>query len=103
MCARTLREHDFAARIGGEYFTFLLPETDLDGASTIAERLCRELETLPIPESDDSIYVTASFGDTEARPETDSVETFLARADRALYSAKRIGRNRVHTEPSKSG
>ena len=102
-CARTLREYDFAARIGGEEFTVLLPETDLDGASIIAERLRCELETIAIVEGEDSIYVTASFGVTEVYPETDSVETFLARADRALYSAKRSGRNRVRTEPSKSG
>ena len=98
LCGRSQRGHDFAARIGGEEFTVLLPETDLDGAAIVAERLRRALEHMPLAESGDSFCVTASFGVTEASAETDSVETLLARADRALYSAKRAGRNRVTIE-----
>ena len=75
-----------------------MPETDLDSAAIVAERLRCELEHMPIPESGDSLYVTASFGVTEASAETDNVETLLARADRALYSAKHSGRNRVTIE-----
>jgi diguanylate cyclase (GGDEF)-like protein/PAS domain S-box-containing protein len=96
--SRIQRRYDFVARIGGEEFTVVLPETDLDGAVTVAERLRRELERMPIPESGDSVSVTASLGVTEARPTTDNVETFLARADRALYSAKRSGRNCIAIE-----
>ena len=98
LCGRSQRRHDLAARIGGEEFTVLLPETNLDGAAIVAERLRCELEHMPIAESGDSLDVTASFGVTEASAETDNVETFLARADRALYSAKRGGRNRVTIE-----
>ena len=98
LCGRIQRRHDFAARIGGEEFVVLLPETDLDGAAIVAERLRCELEHMPIPESGDSLYVTASFGVAEASAETDTVETFLARADRALYSAKHSGRNGVTIE-----
>ena len=78
----------------------LLPDTDLDGAVILAKRLRCELEHIPIPETGDSLYVTASFGVTEASAETDNVETLLARADRALYSAKRSVRNRVTIEAS---
>lgn len=95
LCTRTLREYDVAARIGGEEFTILLPETDLDGAGIMAERLRHQLESMPITESGDSFYITASSGVSQARSETDNVDTFLARADRALYKAKRSGRNRV--------
>ena len=98
LCGRIQRRHDFAARIGGEEFVVLLPETDLDSAAILAERLRCQLEQMPIPESRDSLYVTASLGVTETSAETDTVETFLARADRALYSAKRSGRNRVTIE-----
>jgi diguanylate cyclase (GGDEF)-like protein len=98
LCSRIQRRHDFVARIGGEEFTVVLPETELDGAVTVAERLRRELEGMPIPEGGDSVYVTASLGVTEACTETDNVETFLARADRGAYRAKRSGRNRVAME-----
>jgi diguanylate cyclase (GGDEF)-like protein/PAS domain S-box-containing protein len=95
LCGRTLREQDFAARIGGEEFIILLPETGVEGAQTLAERLRGELSQTPIPVGTDSVYVTASFGVTQARPDRDTVERFLARADRALYEAKNRGRNRT--------
>ena len=98
LCGRIQRRHDFAARLGGDEFVVLLPETDLNSAAGVAERLRYELEHMPILASGDSFYVTVSLGVTEVCPETDDVETFLARADRALYSAKRGGRNRVAIE-----
>lgn len=97
LCGRSLREQDFAARIGGEEFTILLPETGLKGAQILAERLRAELAATPIPLERESAYVTASFGVTEARPADDTAESFLARADRGLYAAKNAGRNRTET------
>ncbi len=99
LCAHTLRENDLAGRIGGEEFTLLLPETDRGGAARVAERLRRELAAMAIPDGGDGVcHVTASFGLAEARPEPDSVDSLLARADHALYSAKRSGRNRIASE-----
>ena len=98
LCTQIQRRHDFAARIGGDEFAVLLPETNLNSAAGVAERLRYALEHMPILASGDSFYVTVSLGVTEVCPETDDVETFLARADRGLYSAKRGGRNRVAME-----
>lgn len=99
LCGEALREQDFAARIGGEEFTILLPETTLDGAATLAERLRQRLAAHAIAVDGGSLHVTASFGVTEARPVEDSVESFLARADRGLYEAKDGGRNRLCRKP----
>ncbi len=98
LCSGAQRGSDFAARIGGEEFAVLLPETELDGAAVVAERLRHALAGTAIPTSGDSVYVTASFGVSGARTETDRIETLLARADHALYSAKRSGRNQVARE-----
>jgi len=100
LCRQTLREQDFAARIGGEEFTILLPETGIDGAYALAERLRQRLAATPIAIDGSSVHVTASFGVSEARPEDDTVDSLLARVDRALYAAKEAGRDRVRRMPA---
>ncbi|MDX1588776.1 MAG: diguanylate cyclase [Oleiphilaceae bacterium] len=102
LCQKTLREQDMAARIGGEEFVLLLPETGLDGARTLAERLREELAGTAIRAAGADIPVTASMGVVEALPETEALGSLLARADRALYRAKGEGRNRVHTDRGSS-
>ncbi|SES15512.1 PAS domain S-box-containing protein/diguanylate cyclase (GGDEF) domain-containing protein [Vreelandella subterranea] len=85
-----LRGQDFAARIGGEEFALLMPKTAIDEASNALERLRQAIEVYhwqPVP-------ITVSLGVTSYLPE-DTSETLLARADRALYTAKREGRNRL--------
>jgi diguanylate cyclase (GGDEF)-like protein len=97
--AELLRAHgrdvDVAARLGGEEFAVLLPETGLEGASAVAERLRRSLAEQRIRIGDAvEVTVTASFGVAELE-EGQSVDNLLRAADTALYRAKELGKNRV--------
>lgn len=89
------RSADFAARIGGEEFAILLPETDLDGARKMADRIRMQLQESSIPHADSRVaaHLTASVGIAIAGNETPAA--FVSRADRALYAAKRDGRDRT--------
>jgi diguanylate cyclase (GGDEF)-like protein len=86
-----LSEPDRAYRYGGEEFCLLLADTDLAGALALAERV-REQVMLPFEGAMQAL--TASFGVTAWQPE-DAFDSLLHRADRALYTAKNRGRNRV--------
>ncbi len=97
----TIRENDFAARDGGEEFMVLLPGDDTDGARLVAEKLRSTIETLRIPGLEQGI--TASFGVASFPEDAANREELLRKADRALYSAKRAGRNRVHTASDPEG
>jgi diguanylate cyclase (GGDEF)-like protein len=89
------RDVDVAARLGGEEFAVLLPETELRGAAAGAERLCAALAQLRIwLGSGQQVSVTASFGVAELT-EGQSWEDLLRVADDALYRAKAEGKNRV--------
>jgi diguanylate cyclase (GGDEF)-like protein len=88
---RTIRESDAASRWGGEEFLVFCPETRIDGATSLAEKLRANIES---NEFNDVGYKTASFG--IARVEHgDTVKSLISRADEALYSAKSSGKNRV--------
>jgi diguanylate cyclase (GGDEF)-like protein len=92
------RTSDLVARYGGEEFTVILPNTNRFGAMIIAETIQTQIENLQIPhsQSDVSEFVTVSIGIASQIPSrNDSVETIIAKADRALYLAKAQGRNRV--------
>jgi len=91
----TLRLSDIRCRYGGEEFLIVLPETGLAGALRAAENLKRQFENAALPVAGDHVSVTASFGVTEVTPADAQATTVLARADSALYEAKRLGRNRV--------
>ena len=95
-----LRHGDVLGRLGGEEFAIILPNSTLDSAAQLAERLRQHIEQthFPLPGSDASIKLTISLGVTAFHPETDTVDTLLIRADHALYAAKRNGRNRVEVE-----
>jgi diguanylate cyclase (GGDEF)-like protein len=89
---------DSTARYGGEEFVALLPDTDLEGASALAERIRTAVETLAIPHSASSISknVTVSLGVATMHTELlSSPEQFIGLADEAMYDAKKGGRNRV--------
>jgi diguanylate cyclase len=88
---------DTAARHGGEEFAVLLPDTPLAGAGHLAEKIRADLERCRIKRGDSGelvAHITASFGVATYRV-GEAVESFVARADDALYSSKKQGRNRV--------
>jgi diguanylate cyclase (GGDEF)-like protein len=89
------RAGDGICRFGGEEFLILCPDTDLEGARLLANRLRQGLEDLSLCFRDYSGPVTASFGVALARSGLARVEDLLNAADRALYQAKGEGRNRV--------
>ncbi|HYH20749.1 MAG TPA: sensor domain-containing diguanylate cyclase [Azospirillum sp.] len=90
-----LRPQDLVARFGGEEFAVLLPETDRNGALAIAERLRAEAEGLRGDGVPPEVGVTVSIGVSEIDKAERTPDLALSRADRALYAAKRAGRNRV--------
>lgn len=92
----TVRDSDLAGRWGGEEFVLLLPGTDRDGASRLAERVRLALEerTILAP-GGELLSVTASFG-VAVYADASGQRELIAAADAALYEAKRGGKNRVH-------
>jgi diguanylate cyclase (GGDEF)-like protein len=92
-----LRATDSIGRYGGEEFLLVLPETPLDGAVAVAEKIRETVFRSPIPmPDDDAITVTTSIGLAElAAADPVSARELLRRADEALYQAKHEGRNRV--------
>ncbi len=95
-----LRSTDLAARYGGEEFAVLLPDTGSDAATRTAERVRVALSAAPIEFQGRSVRVTASLG-VVAYPEHGLTTAELVhRADAALYTAKRAGRDRVHGPPA---
>ena len=94
------RQVDLAARYGGEEFALLAPETDVVGATKLAERLRVDLEaaTVELPNGSE-VSVTASFG-VAVKGGLERAEQLVASADEALYEAKRNGKNRVVTVDS---
>ncbi|MGM0702599.1 MAG: PAS domain S-box protein [Pseudomonadota bacterium] len=93
VCTDKLRSQDLLGRLGGEEFAILLPETDLEGARAFAERLRKACESMTVAMNREALQVTVSLGMTQLEPE-DTPESGLERADKALYKAKRAGRNR---------
>ena len=88
--AAQLRETDRFGRFGGEEFVVVLPETALDEALQLAQRVRQAVQADAGPPP-----ITVSIGVTPWQGEGDTVDAMLARADQALYAAKRAGRNRV--------
>lgn len=88
------RQQDISVRWGGEEFILLLPETDLDAAFQVAERICAYMAEHPIVCEEQPLAVTMSFGVAEYTPGS-SFDTCIKQADEALYRAKQRGRNRV--------
>ncbi|WP_170827042.1 sensor domain-containing diguanylate cyclase [Magnetovibrio blakemorei] len=92
---KSLRGPDVLGRIGGEEFALMLPETNIAGAITLAERMRTDLQNTAIPWDKRTIKVTASIGIAMLNKADKDIHDILARADRALYNAKAAGRNCV--------
>jgi two-component system, cell cycle response regulator len=95
VAARSLREGDLLFRLGGEEFVALLPHADARAAANVAERVRLAVEAASIHSGSEDIKVTISAGVTCLAGEDADCTSLLDRADKALYAAKRAGRNRV--------
>ncbi len=94
LCSKNLRTNDFFARYGGEEFVILLPDTEAAGAVTVASKLREAIARVRFHRSGRPVEVTLSIGVAQLR-QGDSMEALFERADKALYQAKRTGRDRV--------
>jgi diguanylate cyclase (GGDEF)-like protein len=100
---KVLRAVDIFARYGGEEFIVLLPETDLRVVRSIAERLCCKIAETPLPIEPNHINITISVGASAFDPpaqlslssKTGTLDQLINLADKALYEAKKAGRNRA--------
>ncbi|MDO8273470.1 MAG: GGDEF domain-containing protein [Gammaproteobacteria bacterium] len=97
LCRREARKGDVFARFGGEEFVLLLPDTRLEDAQRLLERLLKAVAALEVRGPQGAFGFQASAGVSELRA-GDTQDSFMQRADKALYRAKHLGRNRVSVE-----
>jgi diguanylate cyclase (GGDEF)-like protein/PAS domain S-box-containing protein len=95
MLQKLVRDNDIVARVGGEEFAFVLPETSLNKAVSLAERMRKKIANAALIKCDERFRVTASFGIYSCPVDSESLAAMLIKADKALYVAKRNGRNRI--------
>jgi diguanylate cyclase (GGDEF)-like protein len=93
-----MRAMDILGRFGGEEFILLLPDTGIDLAVTICERLLKDLSATDIDIGDSKIRITATAGITQLLPSDNDINSIIRRADAALYKGKQGGRNRVERD-----
>jgi diguanylate cyclase (GGDEF)-like protein len=91
----SIRQIDILGRFGGEEFVVLLPETSAQLAARVAERLCRRIANLEMEFEGRRLQITASAGVAEITGTSETLDMLIDRADQALLSAKRAGRNQV--------
>jgi len=92
-----IREVDTFARYGGEEFVVVLPETTVEGASQLAERICEGVRREPFrQEGEEPLHITVSVGGAAFPEHGSSPATLMRAADKALYVAKGEGRDRWH-------
>ena len=96
----TIRKRDLAVRWGGEEFLVLLPDTDLEGASLVAETLRACMESEPFTAGGTTVPITMTFGVSQGGELP--VDAVIRMADQAMYTGKRLGRNRVEVASTPS-
>ncbi|MEA1647512.1 GGDEF domain-containing protein [Nitrospirillum sp. BR 11164] len=95
--ARELRRSDILARVGGEEFLALLPETGLEDAWSVAERVRQQVAAISLDRPQGAVRCTVSIGIATLGPDGHVWEDLVTAADQALYRAKETGRNRTET------
>jgi diguanylate cyclase (GGDEF)-like protein len=100
ICRTGRRATDLPARIGGEEFALLLPETGIRRAEAVANRLRRQVETAELAFDGTPFRMTVSVGVAEAVQSMPNFGGLMRRADGALYAAKNRGRNQVSVGPA---
>lgn len=101
IAASCLRTVDMLCKYGGDEFVIVLPRTPKKGAAIAAERLRRAIERHCFPGEDVTGEITSSLGIASYPEDGITVQELISRADQALYSAKRHGRNKVWLSGSK--
>jgi diguanylate cyclase (GGDEF)-like protein len=94
-CLENLRKSDILGRLGGEEFAVFLPETPIDKAMLVAEKIRIALSETAVAHPAGVLHFTTSFGVTTANKDDEDILSGLNRADGNLYAAKESGRNRV--------
>jgi diguanylate cyclase (GGDEF)-like protein len=90
------RKSDIVCRWGGEEFVILLPNTEIEGATIIAEKIREVVDSLALPVKEKEIHFSVSIGVSQFKNNSEiNLEATINRADEALYEAKNSGRNRV--------
>jgi diguanylate cyclase (GGDEF)-like protein len=93
------RGTDVVGRLGGEEFAIVVRDTDVDCGRRLAERLRAAVAALDVHHDGEAISLTASFGVTQVRASDVDLDDAIKRADGAMYTAKRLGRDRVEIDP----
>lgn len=94
-CKKSIRKSDFIGRWGGEEFVLVLPNTDVEQAVAIAERICESMTKLRVAAENVYVGFSVSMGVSFLSNDISSVEQLVSKADKALYQAKYQGKNRV--------
>lgn len=103
VCRQEIRDSDILGRLGGEEFGLMLPETTIQPAQILAERIRKAVAAIEVPLGDHTAKITVSIGVVELCPEDASLNEVLRRADMAMYQAKAGGRNQVVTAMESCG
>ncbi|MBS3809652.1 MAG: GGDEF domain-containing protein, partial [Desulfobacterales bacterium] len=97
---KNTRISDIAARYGGEEFVLVLPETDIDEAVVVAEKIRAFVENIAIESRKPARGVTISVGAAACPAHAENKDELISAADRGLYVSKRSGKNRVSVSRS---
>ncbi len=94
-CKASIREVDVLGRYGGDEFTIICPESSMEEAQTVCERLKKNIAQEPFMTPAGAVHLTASLGIAVMTPETPDLVTLVDWADKAMYVSKRNGRNLI--------